>query len=129
MSWRYGKEDEAESVLDAAVLRVLHEADDLHVELSAPCRPIRLPTASRPRLNFLANSFVHDRHLGRAEGVSASEFPPGEELAAEIRRKPGPDKVVHRECVRIRTGWEALDREIVTPVVARSETNASEPRP
>ena len=86
---------------------------------------IRLPTASRPRLNFFANCSFTTATSGVPVVSDAREFAAGEELHAERREKARPDDVDVRVRVRVRTGLEALHRHVAAPVVVVQHGDAS----
>ena len=62
---------------------------------ASPVRPLpmRLPTASRPRLNFLANASLTIVTFGEPSDVGARELPAGDERHAHGAEIAGADLV------------------------------------
>ena len=70
---------------------------------------MRLPTASRPRLNFFANASLTMATFGALPGVGARELAAGEQRDAERPEVAGADLVEARVGVGVGSGLEALD--------------------
>ena len=87
-SCRYGRKNSGGiSFFTVAVLRVLHEADDLHVQRAVARR--RRRSACRPafasQVELLRERLVDDRDLRRAQRVGARELAAREQRHAERR--------------------------------------------
>ena len=67
-----------------------------------PLLLIRLPTASRPRLNFFANASLTIATCGAVSAVGAREVAPGEQRDAERREIARADLVEARVRCRCR---------------------------
>ena len=87
---------------------------------ASPVRPLpmRLPTASRPRLNFFANASLTIATFGAPSDVGARELAARDERHAHRPEVAGADLVEAGVAVDVGPGLEALDLHVVAPVAA-----------
>ena len=91
---------------------------------------MRLPTASRPRLNFFANVSLTIATFGLPSASAVGELAPGEQRHAEHVEVAGPDVVEARVVVDVGSVRKALDAHVVAPVVrSRAAARAPTSRP
>ena len=82
---------------------------------------VRLPTASRPRLNFLAKASFTTATFGEPRTSARVELAAGDERHTHRAEVAGADFVEARVVVDVRAGRVALDFDIVAPVIASDQ--------
>ena len=88
--------------------------------------PMRLPTASRPRLNFFANASLTIATFGAPCASARVNSRPASSGMPSVREVSGPDLVVARVRVGVRARLEAFHRDVVAPVARRASSGTSD---